>query len=331
MKFGLGDLKQIIGKKLPSLPLAQIAVGGSQYAWGLDLSGSIYHHGTSFGHAHHPVVSHTVHHHVAPQPNGINISLPGVGLNIAVGGTGASVSTGYKTTTTVSTPSYPSTQPTAYPSTSPAAYPSTQPNSYPSTSPGAYPSTTPGAYPSTTPGAYPSTTPGAYPGSPPPSMGYPAPSMGYSAPAPSMGYPAPAPSMGYPAPAPSMGYSSMSPSMGYPAPMGVPNPFPAQVGVQISGPVASYPASKQQVDDVINDTKKVFAKDQVDALGNSLASRVITNLTANDCGLIIKALWKQNQVPAARLLQPLCLDQHGFRAAMEQNMWTGEYKSWINS
>jgi len=122
--------------------------------------------------------------------------------------------------------------------------------------------------------------------------------------------------------------------------------YPAQTGYgAVSGyqtglvpPQGGYPGQSgfhpgvvttpHQIEEVLSDVRKAFQAQQIDSLRNAVAGRRIVAINAADCGTIVKTLWKLNQVEAARFLEPYCPDRHAFRASMEKNMWSSEYKIW---
>eukprot|EP01128_Nolandella_sp_AFSM9_P009234 TRINITY_DN5855_c0_g1_i1.p1 TRINITY_DN5855_c0_g1~~TRINITY_DN5855_c0_g1_i1.p1 ORF type:complete len:225 (-),score=45.14 TRINITY_DN5855_c0_g1_i1:94-768(-) len=73
------------------------------------------------------------------------------------------------------------------------------------------------------------------------------------------------------------------------------------------------------------EAKKAWKKDQVNTVANSCRA-YNPSLTPAECGAIVKVVWKDNQAPVAQILRGYCHDFAGFRAAMNKNMWMGEFK-----
>jgi len=73
------------------------------------------------------------------------------------------------------------------------------------------------------------------------------------------------------------------------------------------------------------DVRSAWKQDQVKTLLSACQS-LNPALTADECGLIVKALWKENQVEGARIMQRYCSDAHGFRQAMKNQMWHFEFE-----
>ena len=78
-------------------------------------------------------------------------------------------------------------------------------------------------------------------------------------------------------------------------------------------------------DQIERDVRAAWKQDQVATLES--ACRLLRPvLTPAECGKIMKALWKENQVAGARILQVHCPDLYGFRQAMKEHMWASEFE-----
>merc|ERR1711934_589153 len=119
-------------------------------------------------------------------------------------------------------------------------------------------------------------------------------------------------------------------SCSYGASPGYPTPdagYPASSGYPAAPRYGQgYPASQQQIQSVIAEVRKARSAEQTHTLMQSISLQQIQNITAQDCGAIVHCLWKDNQLAAARFLQPLCSDGHAFRQQMQKNMWMSEFK-----
>lgn len=301
-------------RRLQSQPLNDIAVGGHQYAWGLDHNGGIWHHGTSYASNSGGMNSMNSMNSMGSSGMNMNISgPPSMGMNMnSMGSSGMNMNISGAPSNMNSMNSMPS-------------------SSMGGSMMGGPPPPTGGSISISVGGPGLGVSIGLGAPDAHVAVGYPGP--GYAQP-PDMG-------MGYP-PAYSPVPGGMgTPGMGYPAPSAYPQPgfappaqagYPAAGGYQTTVTSVSYPpvvqATAVNVNDIVNDVRRAFAAQQVDSLKNAIMSRHVTTLSPADCGEIVKCLWKQNQVEAAQFLRSFCPDHYGFRAAMEKNMWNQEYKIW---
>eukprot|EP01129_Flabellula_baltica_P009722 TRINITY_DN401_c0_g1_i1.p1 TRINITY_DN401_c0_g1~~TRINITY_DN401_c0_g1_i1.p1 ORF type:complete len:206 (+),score=48.54 TRINITY_DN401_c0_g1_i1:358-975(+) len=84
-------------------------------------------------------------------------------------------------------------------------------------------------------------------------------------------------------------------------------------------------ASKNDIDAIISQVNNAWKQDQVNTV-SSLVGGLGKRLSADDCGRIVKTVWKENQSATATFLRSYCDDFIGFRGKMQSEMWSDEFR-----